>query len=827
MQYPFDPTTLVPPGSTTMPEPTAYIIAEQMRGIQNEIVAEEPNTYLGAVTANYPQSAYAFDTTLGTQVLGITALREVAELLAQALKNVIGTWPIVSQLKPNQPDAYWFIGELYPDPGNTDEPVNHATMAFMKQFFELIHARGYTFVESVAYEILNFFMPENWKQKNYLGNPALSGWFPPSCFIRPTSQDALHYLAAVQIQVIREAININLPVKFQIGEPWWWDGSYSVGEGRFAPCIYDPYTVAQYELETGRPVPTPWIENIFEPLSPENVLYAEWLRDKLGASTNAIRDMVREQFIDSPQGQIEATLLFFTPQIMSPASDLTNIMNFPTDHWKMPNYDFVQIEDYDWIIAGQLDLVPLTFDAAENKLGYPRSVVHYFTGFILNAWDYHIWPWIDKAIRMAKEANMPYIYVWSYTQAMRDSIVYSDELPTALSVPIFDMPPNWDSTYQVTREYSTEVQTSRGRMEVRRANRSVPRKSLQFTTLMSGRDKRQFDSFLASWQGFRFFMPEYVRWVETETDLPANGISVQLERIPPWIQLQTVVILAHDGKVSARIVDRLIPEENRIEFLAPDGEGLTWPAGTTIYPALYGSLADNISQRRYNERISENMILFNVVPGSEPATRNLAAAPVVFDGVEVWTREPNWTNNPTVQVSTGVENVDYGVGMVVPFNFAPFTQRATRFTYMNADVDEVELMHAFMERMRGQQGVFWCPTWEEDLVAVPGNVAGDVLRVEGDEIADYLANDSVLRNLCILDVEDGLHFYKIVSVVADGENSAITVTPPLTNELIARISKISWLVLSRMATDSVTESWVSEDLATFELNIRSLPASEK
>jgi len=185
MDYPFDPLTLVPPGTTDMPEPESYLVAGQIRAIQLDIIAEEPRTFLGATTANIPQTEYAYSQELGTQVLGIDALRVVANELAQALKDVIGAWPITSQLKPD-PDAYWFIGQLWPDPENTDTPVNHATMAFMTRFFELIHARGYTFVESVAYEILDFFMPDNWKQKNYLGNPALSGWYPPSCFIRPT-----------------------------------------------------------------------------------------------------------------------------------------------------------------------------------------------------------------------------------------------------------------------------------------------------------------------------------------------------------------------------------------------------------------------------------------------------------------------------------------------------------------------------------------------------------------------------------------------------------------------------------------------------------------
>lgn len=827
--YPFDPLALDPPGSAPLPEPADFAAAMALRQAQYNIVASQEHTFLGATTSQYPLDDYQpvvtdLELTAAAQQLNVPAMKLVAADLATAVQTVLVALPPSSALKVNQPDAYWFIGELHPDPANTPTPVNHATIGFMRQFFELLDGYGYTFVNSVAYEVLDFFMPKHWKQLNHNGNPALSGWYPPSCFVRPTSHEAISYLSNVQIQVINEAIAVGLPVKFQIGEPWWWDGSYSTApEDKFAPCIYDPYTIEQYTAETGMVVPTPYIVSIFDEVAEDQWPYINWLRDKLGESTNAIRDNVKNHF---PERQLDATLLFFTPQIMSPASELTRIMNFPIEHWRTPNYDFVQIEDYDWIIEGRLDLVPLTFDAAFNVLGYPRSITHYFVGFILNAWDYHIWPWIDKAIRMAKEADMPYIYVWSYTQVMRDSILYDDLPPAPTSVPIFDLPPNWSAGYRVARDYKTEIITSAGGKEQRRALRRTPRKTVESTVLMSGSDMRRFDSFLASWQGFRFYMPEVTRSVATASALAPDDTRIQLASIPPWLQLGTVVLLVGEGGMEARIVDRI--DGVTVDFLAPGAGANSWPVGTRVHPALYGQLGDEVSTRRLNDRVMEASIVFNVVPGSQPALWVPTVAPRTFDGVELFDTKPNWTGPVSATISKQVDTIDYGQGRIQTFLPAPFTQRLTKLRYTNTSVVEADLIDGFFTRMLGQQGVFWAPTWLADMEVDSATVPGDVLYVEGDDITEYLANDSVYRNLCLIDDAGAVTPYKIMATsVASGNRTAITVSPPLTEQVLAHVDKVSWLVLSRLASDGMTEAWTTDTLANIDLNIRSLQAGER
>lgn len=211
-----------------------------------------------------------------------------------------------------------FINQVVKDAA---EPLNYPTEVWCRNLFVQMQAYGYTFIWSTSYEILNTYCPDEWKQRDAYGSPALSGWSPPSSFLIPTYIPAMDYLARTikhGLKLLQEAGIAKL--MFQIGEPWWWDGSYTNG----APCIYDEYTKSQYTVETGNSVPTPYYTNYKQPITDDQRPYLEWLGVKLGQSTNYIRDTVKAAYPTS-----EATLLFFTPQIMNPASEMLPIINFP------------------------------------------------------------------------------------------------------------------------------------------------------------------------------------------------------------------------------------------------------------------------------------------------------------------------------------------------------------------------------------------------------------------------------------------------------------------------------------------------------------------
>lgn len=384
----------------------------------------------------YPQTAHGMQMTSGfDDTYNITPWRQVDNMYQLGYRGDFTCYMGMSHyFKANSTGGVSsFTNKLVKTAGAS--PLNTPTVEWCKSLFQQLFTKGYKFVWSTSYEILATYMPDEWKQRDYQQREALSGWMPPSSFIIPTNPECTAYLANVikqGISLMRTAGWLEADCKFQIGEPWWWDGSYTSG----APCIYDPLTRSKYTAETGNPVPTPFYTSSKDPSTLVQEPYLNWLGSKLGASTTAIKNLVKTTYPTS-----KACLLFFSPQIFnsyaqntpglpgagSPSSStIQSKINFPVNDWKYPNYDFMQIEDYDWIINGELDKLPLTRQAAVDTLLYPIGLVDYFVGFVLFGDHTWIWPNINIATREALVGGLTRIYVWAYPQVIRDGIVYTD-----------------------------------------------------------------------------------------------------------------------------------------------------------------------------------------------------------------------------------------------------------------------------------------------------------------------------------------------------------------------------------------------------------------
>ncbi|MBS3962571.1 MAG: DUF2163 domain-containing protein [Sandarakinorhabdus sp.] len=285
---------------------------------------------------------------------------------------------------------------------------------WIDDFFARLHAKGFTIIPSVSFEILNAFMPTAWKQRDYAGNEARTGWNPPSSLAAPTSAAALTYFRDVFLACLARLPG-GAAKHFQIGEPWWWDGSF----GSRAPHIYDSATQALYVAETGQAVPTPLLTTVDAQPAAQHAPYLAWLRDKLGAATSYLTAQVK-----ATHPTATSYLLIFTPQLLSTVAPMLYTLNFPQAAWASPAFDVLQIEDYDWVAEGAFEKLPLTWMLAQSTLGYPLNKIEYFGGFALLPSDAYVWEHTDQALQQAAARGPKQLYVWSREQVWRDGWVY-------------------------------------------------------------------------------------------------------------------------------------------------------------------------------------------------------------------------------------------------------------------------------------------------------------------------------------------------------------------------------------------------------------------
>jgi uncharacterized protein (TIGR02217 family) len=194
-------------------------------------------------------------------------------------------------------------------------------------------------------------------------------------------------------------------VRFQVGEPWWW----VTGDGRI--CIYDD--AAELALA---PVP---IADVRGPLDEAQRATLDAAGALLASSTAGLCAAVREVAADA-----ETLLLVYLPTVLAGTEVVR--ANMPPG-WAAPAFDVLQLEDYDWTVAGNSGATRRGVAAATARLGYPAGAQHYFAGFVLRPEDRQQWSAIAAAAEAAARRGVAEVFVWALPQVLRDGFTWFAE----------------------------------------------------------------------------------------------------------------------------------------------------------------------------------------------------------------------------------------------------------------------------------------------------------------------------------------------------------------------------------------------------------------
>lgn len=281
--------------------------------------------------------------------------------------------------------------------------LNGPCAAWHADFLARAEAIGFGVILSLSYELLDAHCPEEWKQRAENGDPALTGWEPPSALLSPASDAAMAWLQDVARAFVGLAVTAGQPVRFQVGEPWWW----VMPEGRI--CLYDAAAVAAFA-----PVP---IADVRAALDAAQRATLDSAGAVLAASTAALCAAVREE---APAA--ECLLLVYLPSVLDGIE--VKRANVPLG-WAAPAFDVLQLEDYEWVAAGGTGATGAAAEAMADRLGYPVADQHYFAGFVREPGDAGaLWPRIAAAADLATSRGTAAVFAWALPQVLRDGFVH-------------------------------------------------------------------------------------------------------------------------------------------------------------------------------------------------------------------------------------------------------------------------------------------------------------------------------------------------------------------------------------------------------------------
>ncbi|QNX07548.1 phage capsid protein [Acinetobacter seifertii] len=305
--------------------------------------------------------------------------------------------------------------------------VNPCTRKWHEKYAQALHNANMQPVFGVSFEMYSLGANEFWAQRDWNSNLGKTGYQPPSYFFSLCDQNALAYLHKVFIEFADTLVTGGCDVNMQIGEPWWW---YNTDTN--LPCVYDYPTKLAFNADTGLYALD--LGTIYDAMNKTGTPYDEfksWLRNKLGQTCQDIRTAIKAKYSNA-----QVCPLIFFPSIRSPIQTLATYINYPSEQYSYPNFDYIMTEAYDWLLEAKLDLAHQAVSQIPTQdLGYPVNKVAYLSGFVPDAsiayiygfdknktYRTPIWQRIFGDMQNNLSLGLMKQFIWAYPQVMFDSI---------------------------------------------------------------------------------------------------------------------------------------------------------------------------------------------------------------------------------------------------------------------------------------------------------------------------------------------------------------------------------------------------------------------
>lgn len=359
--------------------------------------------------------------------------------------------------------------------------------------------------------------------------------------------------------------------------------------------------------------------------------------------------------------------------------------------------------------------------------------------------------------------------------------------------------------FSLRRQYMTDVITSRKGKEHRRALRTVPRRHAEFTTTLTGSRRLDFSRFMNSGQRQAIMIADETRKVPIV--LSSSGATTTFTATPNWLADGMNVVLA--DFVGGFYSHGVVASHTSTTASLTGVDAHTWPIGSTVYAGMIGYLAPTTSYNALAFNIVSPQIVFDEDPQyyiAEPSVTSMGT----FNSREVWTFPPNKFVSVSAEFDAQMEMVDFGLGSFQTYDIWQRTHRLFTGTWIMREGD-ADTIRAMFDRMRGQQGEFYMPTWEYDLTPTALTTAGtNTLLIAGRDVYDQFNGSTLYKAACVFynaNRYPTMQFNQVTSIALSSGNSLITFADNWTADVTTSM-QISWAPVWRFATDILEFSWL-------------------
>lgn len=383
----------------------------------------------------------------------------------------------------------------------------------------------------------------------------------------------------------------------------------------------------------------------------------------------------------------------------------------------------------------------------------------------------------------------------------------------------FPLKPNWTRGWTETWSYLTEVIESENGKEQRRARRLKPRHSFNFETLdLRGRALARQHA-MTRLADVRVFA-DAVR--STDAAGASAGAVTLTVASRPWLSQARFLVAETAG--GERVALAIASVAGSVATLV---DPLPFPImlGTRVFLGLPGRLTPTQSAQRMSTTLSGGDLQVDVEPGGEVVVPG--AAPLMFNGREVFAQRPNWSEPLVVDYEDSQTYVDVETGPVSPYRRRSWTRETYRRNHQIRTADQLNATVGVFHRARGRQGEVYLPTWTDDFPLMdPVSLGSKFWRTAGHAFAQAYADSPVHRAIAVRTRGGALHLLRVADITQGGTSAPWSMIETVEGAPVALtpgdVETISWMPVARFASDDLTISWQTDQFATANFNLVTL-----
>lgn len=391
--------------------------------------------------------------------------------------------------------------------------------------------------------------------------------------------------------------------------------------------------------------------------------------------------------------------------------------------------------------------------------------------------------------------------------------------------------PNWAGDSPVTLELAlpTEIAKALSDREARRNFARTFRYTLTYKTLFAtARESTDFRLGLLRLKGETVAVPMWVDAVELSTDENAGSISLGKTAEMPVRYGSEWIVLSADGSTYEIVTVSAVSADT---VTLATGLTLHWPAGTLMYPLLFGKFAERPRIDAIDDEKSETSIKITENSGYDRRL-NVTATPLAtvgagvpnFSTARLWDIAPDFVKPVD---STEVDILERLIGFLreeqqqvyqqavrrgLELAFLPLVDESNGSVTGGLSRAGIAKLEAFVHDRRAQVLPFMIPTFRGDLRLADDVAAGaSVFQVEATTFDDPGFSDHPgTPYLALIDAITGaIECVKITSFEIDGYHTIA----PFTASHPAATTIVCHLLLVRLVQPKLTWRYLTDRLA--------------